>query len=177
MKNKNITIFLPMAIILLMTISCRSTKQMSSTRKTISSSLTQTMDSAAQSILNSRKTTTTITFLPMPAPGLPKPAAPDIAPGPMPAPSDIPAPIQDLAAALIEQGGGTIIITQEEQLQNDTTTINRTVTDEQTQDESESNETQSQSNPPRASPWIDRIFYTFLAAAFIIVLLQGRTRQ
>lgn len=177
MKNKNITIFFPMAIILLMTISCRSTKQMSSTQKTISSSLTQTMDSAAQSILNRRKTTTRITFLPMQTPGLPKPATPDIAPGPMPAPSNIPAPIQDLAAALIEQGGGTIIITQDEQLQNDTTTVTHTTTDEQTQDESESNETQSQSNPPRASPWIDRIFYTFLAAAFIIVLLQGRTRQ
>lgn len=177
MKNKNITIFLPMAILLLMTISCRSTKQVSSTQKTISSSLTQTMDSAAQSILNRRKTTTRITFLPMQTPGLPKPTTPDIAPGPMPAPSDIPAPIQNLAAALIEQGGGTIIITQEEQLQNDTTTITHTVTDEQTQDESESNETQSQSNPPRASPWIDRIFYTFLAAAFIVVMLQGRTRQ
>lgn len=177
MKNKNITIFFPMAIILLMTISCRSTKQMSSTQKTISSSLTQTMDSSAQSILNRRKTTTRITFLPMQTPRLPKPATPDIAPGPMPAPSDIPAPIQDLAAALIEQGGGTIIITQEVQLQNDTTTITHTVTDEQTQDESENHETQSQSNPPRASPWINRIFYTFLAAAFIVVLLQGRTRQ
>ena len=177
MKNKNIPLTTTVVIILLMTISCRSTKQMSSTQKTISSSLTQTMDSAAQSILNRRKSTTRITFLPMQTPGLPKPAAPDIAPGPMPAPSDIPAPIQDLAATLINQGGGTIIITQEEQLQNDTTTINRTVTDEQTQDESESNETQSQSNPPRASPWIDRIFYTFLLLAFIILLLQGRNRQ
>ena len=177
MKNNNITLTTAVAIILLMTISCRSTKQMSSTQKTISSSLAQTMDSAAQSILNSRKTTTTITFLPMPAPGLPKPAAPDIAPGPMPARQELPAPVQDLTAALIEQGGGTIIITQEERLQNDTTTVIHTTNAEQTQDESESNETQSQSNPPRASPWIDRIFYTFLAAAFIVVLLQGRTRQ
>lgn len=164
-------------ICVLLTTACRSTKQMSSTQKTISSSLTQTMDSAAQSILNRRKTTTRITFLPMQTPGLHKPATPDITPGPMPAPSDIPAPIQDLAAALIEQGGGTIIITQDEQLQNDTTTVTHTTTDEQTQDESESNETQSQSNPPRASPWIDRIFYTFLLLAFIILLLQGRNRQ
>ena len=65
MKNNNITLTTAVAIILLMTISCRSTKQMSSTQKTISSSLTQTMDSAAQSILNRRKTTTRITFLPM----------------------------------------------------------------------------------------------------------------
>lgn len=177
MKNTNLPIHVIVAILLLMTISCRSAKQMSSTQSTISSSLTLSMDSTAQSILNTRKTTTTITFLPMQTPAFPKPATPDITPVPMPASSDIPAPIQDLATALIEQGGGTIIITQEEQLQNDTTTVTHTTTDEQTQDESESNETQSQSNPPRASPWIDRILYTFLAAAFIIVLLQGRTRQ
>ena len=177
MKNTNTIRIVAITIILLMTISCRSTKHTSSTQKTISSSLTQTMDSAAQSILNRRKTTTRITFLPMQTPSFTKPAAPDIAPGPMPARQELPAPVQDLAAALIEQGGGTIIITQEEQLQNDTTTVIHTTNAEQTQDESESNETQSQSNPPRASPWIDRIFYIFMAAAFIVVLLQGRTRQ
>ena len=177
MKNANITLIVPVAIILMMTISCRSTKQMSSTQSTISSSLTQTMDSAAQSILNTRKTTTTITFLPMQTPAFPKPAAPDISPGPMPARQELPAPVQDLAAALIEQGGGTIIITREEQLQNDTTTVIHTTNAEQTQDESESNETESQSNPPRASPIIDKIFYIFLLLAFIIVLLQGRRNQ
>ncbi len=177
MKNTNTTRIVAITIILLMTISCRSTKQMSSTQSTISSSLTQSMDSAAQSILNTRKTTTTITFLPMQTPAFPKPAAPDIAPGQMPARQELPAPVQDLAAALIEQGGGTIIITQEEQLQNDTTTVIHTTNAEQTQDESESNETQSQSNPPRASPIIDKIFYIFLLLAFIIVLLQGRRNQ
>ena len=95
----------------------------------------------------------------------------------MPAPSNLPAPVQDLAAALIEQGGGTIIITHDEQLQNDTTTVIHTTNAEHTHDESESNETQSQSNPPRASPWIDKIFYIFLLLAFIIVLLQGRNNQ
>jgi len=177
MKNTNTTRIVAITIILLMTISCRSTKQMSSTQSTISSSLTQTMDSAAQSILNTRKTTTTITFLPMQTPAFTKPTAPDIAPGPMPARQELPAPIQDLAAALIEQGGGTIIITHEEQLQNDTTTVIHTTNAEQTQDESESNETESQSNPPRASPIIDKIFYIFLLLAFIIVLLQGRRNQ
>ncbi len=177
MKNKNITTIVAIGIFLPMILSCRTARQTSSTQSTISSTLTQSMDSAAQSILSSRRTTTTITFLPMPAPGLPKPAAPDIAPRPMPAPSDIPAPIQDLAAALMGQGGGTIIITQDEQLQNDTTTVNHTINAEQTQEGSESNETQSQTNPPRASPVIDKIFYIFLLLAFIIVLLQGRTRQ
>ena len=156
---------------------CRSTKQMSSTKSTISSSLTQSMDSTTQSILNTRKTTTTITFLPMQTPAFPKPATPDIAPGPMPAPSGTPAAPTEFLDLLIAQGGGTIIITQEEQLQNDTTTVIHTTNAEQTQDESESNETESQSNPPRASPIIDKIFYIFLLLAFIIVLLQGRRNQ
>ena len=166
MKNTNIPHIVAIAIILLMTTACRSAKQMSSTQSTISSNLMQSMDSTAQTILNSRKTTTTITFLPMPAPGPMKPTT-----------SDVPAPVQDLADALIAQGGGTLIITQEEQLQNDTTTVTHTTNAEQTQDESENHETQSQSNPPRASPIIDQIFYIFLLLAFIIVLLQGRRNQ
>ena len=177
MKNTNITLTVSMAIILLMTTACRSSKQMSSTQSTISSTLTQTMDSAAQSILNSRKATTTITFLPMPAPAFPKPATPDITPGPMPAPSGTPAAPADLLDLLIAKGGGTIIITQEETTQNDTTTTKHHIDDEQTQNKSENHETQSTSQLPRASPWIDKIFYIFLLLAFIIVLLQGRNNQ
>ena len=165
MKNTNITLTVSMAIILLMTTACRSTKQVSSTQSTTSSTLKQSIDSLAKPILNTRKTTTTITFLPMPASGPINHAAPDV-----------PAPIQDLADALIAQGGGTIIITQEETTQNDTTTVIHTTNAEQTQEESENHETQSQSNPPRASPIIDKIFYIFLLLAFIIVLLQGRNR-
>ena len=177
MKNTIHPIIPSLAIILRMTTACRSSKQMSSTQFTTTTSSIQSMDSTAQSILNRRKTTTTITFLPMQTPAFSKPAAPDIAPGPMPARQELPAPVQDLAAALIEQGGGTIIITQDEQLQNDTTTVIHTTNAEQTQVESESNETESQSNPPRASPIIDKIFYIFLLLAFIIVLLQGRNNQ
>ena len=166
MKNTIHPIIPSVAIILLMTTACRSTKQMSSTQSSISSNLMQSMDSTAQSILNSRKTTTTITFLPMQTPAFPAPAAPDV-----------PAPVQDLADALIAQGGGTLIITQEECTQNDTTTTKHHIDDEQTQNKSENHEIQSQSNPPRASPIIDKIFYIFLLLVFIIVLLQGRNNQ
>ena len=176
MKNTIHPIIPFVAIILLMTISCRSTKQMSSTQSTISSALTQSMDSLAKSILNTRKRTTTITFLPMQTPAFPKPAAPDITPSPMPAPSQTPAAPAELLDLLIAQGGGTIIITQKECTQNDTTTVIHTTDERTQQDESENHETQSQSNPPRASPWIDKIFYIFLLLAFIIVLLQGRNR-
>ena len=177
MKNTIRPIIPSVAIILLMTIACRSTKQMSSTQSTISSNLMQSMDSTAQSILNRRKTTTTITFLPMQTPAFPAPTAPDIALGPMPAPSGTPAAPAELLDLLLQQGGGTIIITQEEQLQNDTTTVIHTTDERTQQDESETHETQSQSNSPRASPWIDKIFYIFLLLAFIIVLLQGRKNQ
>ena len=166
MKNTIHPIIPSVAILLLMTISCRSTRQMSSTQSTSTSITTQSMDSTIQSILNRRKITTTITFLPMQTPAFPEPTVPDV-----------PAPVQDLADALIAQGGGTLIITQEEQLQNDTTTVIHTTHDEQAQNTSENNEIQSQSNPPRASPWIDKIFYIFLLLAFIIVLLQGRKNQ
>ena len=165
MKNTIHSIIPSVAIILLMTTACRSTKQMSSTQSTTSSITTQSMDSTIQSILNRQKTTTTITFLPMQTPAFPAPAAPDV-----------PAPVQDLADALIAQGGGTIIITQEECAQNDTTTVKHTIDDEQTQNKSENHETQSTSQLPRASPWIDKIFYIFLLLAFIIILLQGRNR-
>ncbi|MBR4841953.1 MAG: hypothetical protein IK006_02505 [Bacteroidaceae bacterium] len=166
MKNTNIPHIVAIAIILLMTTACRSTKQMSSTQQTISTCTTQSIDSLAKSIQNTHKTTTSITYLPMQTPGFQKPATPDI-----------PAPIQDLAETLIAQGGGTLIITQEETTQNDTTTIKLTTQHEQTQNESENQETQSQSNPPRASPIINRIFYIFLAAAFILLLLDARHRQ
>ena len=166
MKNANITLTVSLAILLLMTTACRSTKQMCSTQSTITSTSTQSIDSLAKSIQNTRKTTPTRTSRPMHTPGFPKPATPDI-----------PAPIQDLADALIAQGGGTIIITQEETTQNDTTTITHTTQDEQTQNKSENHETQSTSKLPRASPWIDRIFYTFLTAAFILLLLDARHRQ
>ena len=177
MKNTIHPIIPSVAIILLMTISCRSTKQMSSTQSTSTSITTQSMDSTMQSILNTRKATTTITFLPMQTPAFRKPSAPNITPGPMPAPSAVPAAPAELLNLLLQQGGGTIIITQEECNQNDTTTTKRHIDDEQTQNKSENHETQSQSNPPRASPWIDKIFYIFLLLAFIIVLLQGRNRQ
>ena len=177
MKNTNIPHIVAITIILLMTTACRSTKQMSSTHQSTSTISTQSMDSTMQSILNSRKTTTTITFLPMQTPVYPKPAAPDITPSPMPAPSGAPAAPAELLDLLIAQGGGTLIITQEECTQNDTTTTKHHIDDEQTQNKSENHETQSQSNPPRASPWIDKIFYIFLLLAFIIVLLQGRSNQ
>ena len=177
MKNTIHPIFPSLAIILLMTTACRSTKQMSSTHQSTSAITTQSMDSLAKSILNTRKTTTTITFLPMQTPAFPAPAAPDITPSPMIAPSQTPAAPAELLDLLIVQGGGTIIITQEEQLQNNTTTVNHTTNAEQTQNESENHETQSTSQLPRASPWIDKIFYIFLLLAFIIVLLQGRNNQ
>ena len=177
MKNTNIPHIVAITIILLMTISCRSTKQMSSAQSTTTSITTQSIDSLAKSILNRRKTTTTITFLPMQTPGFKKPATPDVAPSPMPAPSGTPAAPAELLDLLIAQGGGTLIITQEECTQNDTTTNKHHIDNKQTQNKSENHETQSQSNPPRASPWIDKIFYIFLFLAFIIVLLQGRNSQ
>ena len=161
----------------LLMAACRSTRQTSTTQSSTTSTCTLSIDSAAQSILNTRKKTTTITFLPMQTPGQLNSAPPDNPTGPTPAPQQLPAPLQDIANALMEQGGGTIIITQEEQLQNDTTTIIHRTDEKTTQATSESHETQSQSNPPRASPIINKLFYLFLMSFILILLWESRNHQ
>ena len=166
MKNTNIPRIVSLATIIMLATACRTHKQLTSSSTISTTVCSASIDSAAQRLMSQHHRTTRITVLPMQTPALP----------PIPTP-DAPAPVQDLITQLLEQGGGTIIIQEDEQLQNDTTTVTHTTTDEQTQDESESNETQSQSNPPRASPIIDKIFYIFLLLAFIIVLLQGRRNQ
>ena len=177
MFNTKTTQVAILAVITLLMSACRSTKQMSSFQSTTSSFLSQTIDSAAQSILNSRKVTTAITFLPMQTPGQLNPTTPDNSERPIPTTSNLPAPIQDIANALIEQGGGTLIITQVENAQSDTTTITHTTTHEQTQKTSENHETQTQSNPPRASPILDKILYILIAATILIIVARCRIKQ
>ena len=166
MKNTIHPIISSLAILLLMTISCRSTNQMSSTQSTTTTITTQSMDSLAKSILNTQKTTTNITYLPIQTPAFPKPAVPDV-----------PEPVQDMINTLITHGGGTLIITHEEHLQNDTTTINHTTNETTAQNKSETNETHTQSNPPRASPIINKLFYLFLMSFILILLWESRDRQ
>ena len=166
MKNTNITIIVVIGLFLPMILSCRSTKQTSSSQTTSTTITAASIDSTAQRLMSKHQKTTSITFLPMQTPALP------------PVPTlDAPAPVQDIITQLIEQGGGTIIIQENEQLQQDqSNTINHvSVQDTTTTQKKEDQQTYTQ--PSRASPWINKIFYTVLLLFIIILLLQCRTRQ
>lgn len=166
MKNTNITITLLMAILLPMATACRSTKHSSSSKTNSITISSVTIDSAAQSLMSKHRRTTRITVLPMQTPVLP----------PIPTP-DAPAPSQDLINQLLQQGGGTIIIEQDEQLHQDQTTSVTQISQQDTTTTQNTQYHESQSHQSRASPIIDKLLYLFLALAFILLLLQSRNRQ
>jgi hypothetical protein len=86
-------------------------------------------------------------------------------------------PLQDLTNQLIEQGGGTLIIEEQSSTNQAETTATTHISQQDTTTIQKTNQEQTTSNPPRASPILDKIFYIFLAGAFIIILLKARTRQ
>lgn len=177
MKNTNITLIVSLAILLPMATACRSTRQQTSSISSSTTISSASIDSIAQRLMSQHRKTTTITVLPMQTPGLkPLPKTDAQAPATPAAPDNAPE-LQPLINLLIEQGGGTIIIEQDEQHQQDqSTTINHeSVQDTTTTQKKEEQQTYTQ--PSRASPIIDKIFYIFLLLAFIIILLQGRRNQ
>lgn len=166
MKNTNIPRIVSLATIIMLATACRTHKQLTSSSTISTTVCSASIDSAAQRLMSEHHRTTRITVLPMQTPALP----------PIPSP-DAPAPVQDLITQLLEQGGGTIIIQEDEQLQQDqSNTINHASIQDTTTTQN-TNQEQTTSNLPRASPIIDKIFYIFMLLAFIIVLLQGRNRQ
>lgn len=177
MKNTNITLIVSLAILLPMATACRSTRQQTSSTFSSTTISSATIDSIAKCLMSQHRRTTTITVLPIQTPGLkPLPKTDAQAPVTPAAPDNAPE-LQPLINLLIEQGGGTIIIEQDEQHQQDqSTTINHESVQDTTTTQNTHHE-QTTNNPPRASPIIDKIFYIFLLLTFIIVLLQGRTRQ
>lgn len=166
MKNTNIPRIVSLATIILLATACRTHKQFTSSSTISTTVCSASIDSASQRVKSQHHRTTRITVLPMQTPALP----------PVPTP-DAPAPVQDLITQLLEQGGGTIIIQEDEQLQQDQSNTINHVSVQDTTTTQNTNQEQATSYPPRASPVIDKIFYTFLLLAFIILLLQGRNRQ
>ena len=164
MKNTNIILIVAIGLFLPMILGCR--KQLTSSSTSSTTVCSASIDSVAQRLMSEHHRTTRITVLPMQTPALP----------PLPTP-DAPAPVQDLITQLLEQGGGTIIIQEDEQLQQDQSNTINHVSVQDTTTTQNINQEQTISNPPRASPIIDKIFYIFLLLAFIIVLLQGRRNQ
>ena len=164
-KLRQICYFITTGTILLMS-ACRTNKQFTSTQSSSTNITATSIDSAANHLMSTHRKTTTITFLPMQTPALP----------PIPTP-DAQAPAQDIITQLINQGGGTIIIQEDEQLQQDQS---NTATQISTQDTTTTQNTQyqeTQSNPPRASPNLRILLYILLAAIALILILKWSIRQ
>lgn len=154
-----------LASILLMH-ACRSSKHLSSTNTSTTTITAQKIDSAAQTLRTSTRHKTTITFLPMPQPGWSAPSTPSTPEAP-----------SNLIDQLIAQGGGTIIIEQEEQLEQDqSTTISQTSVQDTTNTQN-TNHNEIYTQPPRASPILDKILYILIAAAILVLIVRCHIRQ
>ena len=154
-----------LASILLMS-ACRTNKQLTNSQQSTTTITAASIDSSAQHLMSSHRKTTTITFLPMQTPALPQ----------MPMP-DAQAPAQDLITQLINQGGGTIIIQEEETQSEDQESAKSQISVQDTTKAQNTQYHETQSNPPRASPNLQLILYILLAAIVLILLVSFRIRQ
>ena len=154
-----------LASILLMS-ACRTGKQLTTSHQNTTTITTASIDSSAQHLMSSHRKTTSITFLPMQTPALPQ----------MPTP-DAQASTQDLITQLINQGGGTIIIQEDEQLQQDQSNATSQISTQDTTTTQNTQYHETQSNPSRASPNLRLILYILLAAIVLILLIRFRIRQ
>ena len=166
MKNTNITLITAIGLFLPMILGCRTHKQLTSSSTTSTTVCSASIDSVAQRLMSQHHRTTRITVLPMQTPALP----------PLPTP-DAPAPVQDLITQLLEQGGGTIIIQEDEQLQQDQSNATSQISTQDTTTTQNTQYHETQSNPPRASPNLQLILYILLAAIVLILLVRFRIRQ
>ena len=164
-RTHSLPLFGIITTILLMP-ACHSSKQ---TQKTISATTTiATMqaDSIVHQSMVTHQKTVTITYIPVSQ----KPSTPDSIP-------DVATSIHDLTNHLIYNGGGTIIIKEETTQKQDqaTTTIQTSVQDTTTTKNTDHNEAYTQ--PPRASPMLDKILYILIAAIILILMASSRIKQ
>ena len=159
------TLFAIIAMALLMP-ACHSTRHITTTQTTATSISQTEIDSAASHLMSTHRKTTTVTFLPMQTPTLP------LIPSP-----DGPAPSQDIITQLINQGGGTIIIQEEETQSEDQESAKSQISVQDTTITQNTQYHETQSNPPRASPNLQLILYILLAAIVLILLVRFRIRQ
>ena len=154
-----------LASILLMS-ACRSNKQLTTSQQNTTTITAASIDSSAQHLMSSHRKTTTITFLPMQTPVLPPIQSPDAQ-----------APAQDLITQVINQGGGTIIIQEEETQSEDQESAKSQISVQDTTKAQNTQYHETQSNPPRASPNLQLILYILLAAIALLLILKWSIRQ
>ena len=145
---------------------CRSTKQITSTQTQTTSISQMEIDSATSRLMTTHRKTTSITVLPMQIPALPPIQMPDAQ-----------TPAQDLITQLLQHGGGTIIIQEEDTQTQDQTNTTTQISQQDTTNTQNTQYHEKQSNLPRASPNLKLILYILLAAIVLILLIRFRIRQ
>ena len=159
------TLFAIIAMAILMP-ACHSTKSITTTQTTATSISQKEIDSTTSHLMSTHRKTTTVTFLPMQTPALPPIQNPDVQ-----------APTQDLITQLISQGGGTIIIEEEETQTQDLESATAQISTQDTTTTQNTQYHEKQSPQPRASPNLKLILYIILAAIALLLILKWRIRQ
>jgi hypothetical protein len=166
MTTKHIITLSGIITMILLIPSCRTSKHTTATSTSTTSITQNAIDSAARNLMASQSHRLTITYIPgfqITSPDLPIPRTNS--------------PLQDLTNQLIEQGGGTLIIGQESTTnQAETTATTHTSTQDWATTQNTSHE-QTASNPPRASPILDRLIILIIAATIFIIVLKLVIRQ
>ena len=145
---------------------CHTNKQLTASQQNSTNITAASIDSAAQHLMSTHRKTTTITFLPMQTPALPPIQT-----------HDAQAPAQDLITQLINQGGGTIIIQEEETQSEDQESATSQISTQDTTTTQNTQYHETQSNPSRASPNLQLILYILLAAIALLLILKWNIRQ
>ena len=154
-----------LASILLMS-ACRTNNQLTTSQQNTTTITAASIDSSAQHLMSSHRKTTTITFLPMQTPALPPIQSPDAQ-----------APAQDIITQLINQGGGTIIIQEEETQSEDQKSATSQISTQDTTITQNTQYHEKQSPQPRAAPNLKLILYIILAAIALLLILKWSIRQ
>ena len=166
METKHINCIIFIVSVTLIISACRTSKRTTSTHVSTTSISQKDIDSTAHNLMASHSRKLTITFFPNF----------QAHPEGLPIPTDN-SPLQNLTNQLIEQGGGTLIIEQESNInQSETTsTIHTSIQDTTTTQNSQYHEKQIQQ--PRASPILDRLIILIIAATIFIIVLKLVIRQ
>ena len=166
MKSKHINCIIFIVSVTLIISACRTSKQAITSHASTTSISQNAIDSAAHRLMASQSRRLTITYI----------RSFQAHPEGLPIPTDN-SPLQNLTNQLIEQGGGTLIIEQESNInQSETTsTIHTSIQDTTTTQNTQYHDKQTQQ--PRASPIIDRMIILIIAATIFIIVLKLVIRQ
>ena len=166
MNKTHLAITAIILLVILLMPACRSAKNITSTNTQTTSISQKEIESATQRLMSTHRKTTSITVLPMQTPALPRVQTPDAQ-----------EPVQDIITQLLQQGGGTIIIQEENAQTQDQESFKAQISHQDTTNTQNTQYHEKQSPSPRASPNLRIILYILLAAITLLLILKWRIRQ